>query len=118
MPQTSRAQTWLPQQYRNKRELYAVKKRLKKVASNYKLVLLCFSPAIEAYFSSSPEDRIVKLPLEITVNGNYLDIGRFLENWHRLPFYLISEEIELKRVEENGNILGATITASLYTWNE
>ncbi len=102
----------------NKNDLSDVTYRLQKFAADYQLKLMDFSPELQAYFAASPEDKIVPLPIVISVNGGYLDTGKFLENWYQLPFYLIPEEITIERIEEGGNELKSTTTASLYTWNE
>ena len=101
-----------------KEELSDVTFRLKKFAQKYNLKLMDFAPELENYFAASPDDKIVALPIEIGVHGAYLDVGKFIENWHTLPFYLIPEEIEIKRENDKSNVLVASVTAALYTWND
>ncbi len=102
----------------NKNELSVVTRKLKRFSTKFKIKLLDFSPGLDSYFGVSPEDKIVSLPIDIMVEGYYLNIGKFLEHWNDLPFYMIPNGVELKRAEPDGNILHATISASLYTWNE
>ena len=102
----------------SKNELSDVTHKLKKFAGQYNLKLMDFSPALATYFATDPNDKIVSLPIEISVYGGYLDAGKFMEDWYKLPFYLIPEEINIERVEPEGNELVTTFTASLYTWNE
>lgn len=101
-----------------KAELSDVTYRLKDFAKSYKLQLMDFSPVLENYFAASPDDKIVALPIQIGVHGAYMDIGKFVENWHKLPFYLIPEELKIERENPESNVLVANITAALYTWNE
>ena len=91
---------------------------LQRFAKTYNLKLMDFSPVLETYFAANPEDKIVSLPIEISVHGTYLDAGKFIENWHQLAFYLIPEEIKIERVDADENQLDVTVMASLYTWNE
>jgi len=102
----------------SKNDLSIVTAKLKRFAAAYKLELMDFAPGLDSYFSANPNDKIISLPIDISVNGRYLDIGKFLENWHKLPFYLIAENISIERVEKDSNTLKATVSASLYTWNE
>ncbi len=102
----------------NKNELSVVTETLKKMASRYKLKLLDFSPGLDSYFGTNPDDKIVALPIDIVVEGYYLDVGKFLEHWQDLPFYMLPNGLELKRANKNENVLHATINGALYTWNE
>lgn len=102
----------------SKEELSDVTNQLKTFAQKYNLKLMDFSPELENYFAASPDDKIVALPIDIGVHGAYLDVGKFIENWHALPFYLIPEEIKIERENEKSNVLIASITAALYTWND
>ncbi len=102
----------------NKNELSIVTKKLKFFSSKYKIKLLDFSPGLDSYFGVSPEEKIVSLPIDIMVEGYYLNIGKFLEHWKDLPFYMIPNGVELKRADPDDNMLHAIISASLYTWNE
>lgn len=99
-------------------ELSEVTRQLQRFAKTYNLKLMDFSPVLETYFAANPEDKIVSLPIEISVHGTYLDAGKFIENWHQLAFYLIPEEIKIERVDADENQLDVTVMASLYTWNE
>lgn len=101
-----------------KGELSDVTYRLKAFAQKYNLKLMDFAPELENYFAASPDDKIVALPIQIGVHGAYMDVGKFIENWHTLPFYLIPEEIKIERENDKSNVLIATVTAALYTWNE
>jgi len=101
-----------------KDELSEVTRQLQKFAKDFNLKLMDFSPILETYFAANPEDKIISLPIEIAVHGGYLDAGLFVENWHKLSFYLIPEEIEIERIDPDDNQLDVMITASLYTWNE
>ncbi len=106
------------QRFVDKNDLSIVTERLKKFAAKYHLQLMDFSPAFENYFTSSKYERIIALPIELGVEGKYLDIGRFIEDWDKLPFYLVADELSIERTEYNPNILKAQVKSLLYTWNE
>lgn len=101
-----------------KDEMSDVASELRRFAERYKLKLMDFAPLLDTYFSEMKSGKIITLPINIAVHGNYLKIGKFIENWPQLPFYLIADEIELNRVEKNHNLLRADIRAKLYAWNE
>ncbi len=102
----------------SKDELFDVAKKLKSFAGDYNLKLMDFAPVLDSYFSDMNTGKIITLPINIALHGNYLDIGKFVEDWPELPFYLIADEIEFKRVKENQNLLRADIKVKLYAWNE
>ncbi len=98
-------------------ELGKVTKALSQLANRYNLKLVDFSPGLKNYFEVK-EGRIVPLPLSITLIGRYVQIGKFIEEWNSLPFYLIPQELTLERLDKNGYDLQAVIETKLYTWNE
>lgn len=99
-------------------ELSRVTSRMDEMAKEHNLKLVDFAPALENYFAKDKSAVIVTLPLVVTVEGNYIDIGRYLENWYKLPFYITTDEIELNRKKEKNTKLESKISAKLYTWNE
>lgn len=99
-------------------ELSRVTSRMDEMAKDFNLKLVDFAPALENYFARDQAAVIVTLPLVVTVEGNYIDIGRYLENWYKLPFYITTEEIELAGKNENQTTLESKISAKLYTWND
>ena len=100
-----------------KKDLGTVTKTLQKLAREYNLKLVDFSPGFRDYFEKQNE-QIIPLPLSITLVGRYLAIGKFIEAWMNLPFYLIPESIILEKLDKNGYDIQAVIEAKLYTWNE
>lgn len=101
-----------------KNEMSDVARELSAFAKKYKLKLMDFAPVLDTYFSEMESRKIVTLPINIAVHGRYMEIGKFVENWPQLPFYLIADEIELARVDEKHNLLRGDIKAKLYAWNE
>lgn len=101
-----------------KNDMSQVAKELRIFAEKYDLKLMDFAPLLDTYFSEMKSGRIVTLPINIAIHGRYLQIGKFIENWPQLPFYLIADEIEINRLEKNRNLLRAEIKAKLYAWNE
>lgn len=101
----------------NKDDLAKVSKQIGDFAKNYNLKLTDFAPVFEDYFADTSNTDIKELPLAISVSGKYLDIGRFIENWEKLPFYLEAKQISIQRISPVSNILEATISSKLYSWN-
>ncbi len=100
-----------------KQDLGKVTKALQDLAKKYDLKLVDFSPGFRDYFEKQDE-KIIPLPLSITLVGRYLSIGKFLEEWENLPFYLIPVSIILEKSDENGYDIQAVIESKLYTWND
>lgn len=98
-------------------QLGKVTKELRNLAKKYNLKLVDFSPGLKDYFAATGE-AIVPLPLSITFVGRFISIGKFIEEWKSLPFYLIPEEMTMERLDKNGYDIQAVIEAKLYTWNE
>lgn len=102
-----------------KNELEKATSRTDALAKKYKLTLKEFSPVLENYLASSDASQMIKgYPLVITVEGRYIDIGKFIDGWNDLPFYMIPEEIKLKRLDEKSNDLRAMISGVLYAFNK
>ncbi len=100
-----------------KDQLGKVTQELRRLADKYDLKLTDFSPGFKDYFDAEKKS-IVPLPLSISFIGRYLQIGKYIESWGNLPFYIIPEEITLQRVDNNGYDIQAVVEAKLYTWNE
>jgi len=100
-----------------KQDLGKVTKALQELAKKYDLKLVDFSPGFRDYFEKQDE-KIIPLPLSVTLVGRYLSIGRFLEEWENLPFYLIPVSIILEKLDKNGYDIQAVIESKLYTWND
>lgn len=101
----------------NKDDLAKVSRQMGAFAKNYNLKLTDFAPVFDDYFTDTSKTAIKVLPLAITISGNYLEIGRFIENWDKLPFYLEAKEISIRRVTPFSNNLEAIISSKLYAWN-
>ncbi|MHB2152857.1 type 4a pilus biogenesis protein PilO [Calditrichota bacterium GD2] len=101
-----------------KREnLGQVTARLQNLAKEYNLKLVDFSPGFKDYFEQK-DKKIIPLPLTITLIGQYLAIGKYIEHWQELPFYILPQAIIMERLDENGYDVQAVIETKLYTWNE
>lgn len=100
-----------------KDDLTSVSKKMEDFARKNNLRLIDFAPVFEDYFADTTETEIKELPLDITVRGRYLEIGRFIENWENLPFYLEANKISIQRYTPSSNDLKATISSKLYSWN-
>lgn len=100
----------------HKTELSDISRRMKQATSNHNLKLIDFTPAFQNYFSDTSKAPIKLLPFSITVSGKYLNIGRYIESWNDLEFYIISDNISVKKKNSKSNIVEADITGRLYAW--
>jgi len=102
-----------------KNQLEKATAQLEKMARQHDLKLTEFSPILENYLASSEQNQEIRgYPLVITVEGRYINIGKFIDNWERLPFYMTPEEIKLKRKEEGSNELQAMVSGILYAFTQ
>ncbi len=100
-----------------KDQLSKVTQELRKLAEKYNLKMTDFSPGFNDYFDKQKK-TIVPLPISISFIGRYLQIGKFLESWSTLPFYLVPQEVTLQKLDKNGYDIQAIVEAKLYTWND
>jgi Tfp pilus assembly protein PilO len=100
-----------------KDDLASVSRELGNFAKKYNLRLTDFAPVFDEYYSDTTNTTVKALPLAITVKGTYLNIGRFIEDWGNLPFYLEANEISMQRFKPKSNDLEAVISSKLYAWN-
>jgi len=101
-----------------KDQLSQVTSSMNTFASQYDVRLMDFTSTDENFILSGQTSKVIALPIMITVHGDYLQIGRYIENWPTLPFYVIPDMITIKRIQEGQNLLEAQISARLYTWND
>ena len=90
--------------------------KIRNFTQTYGLKLVDFTPLFNIYFADTSRVPIKALPFSITVEGKFLDIGEYLENWERQDFYMIPDEIFVKELSARTNVLEANITGRLYAW--
>ncbi|HFE63208.1 hypothetical protein B1H10_02030 [candidate division KSB1 bacterium 4484_188] len=98
--------------------LAQVMERLQQVSEKFDLEFEDFSPVLESYFQAAGNNRIKPIPIVVTVKGRYLNIGKFIEYWQKLDFYLKEQEAIIEKLNPKSNELTANITCILYTWNK
>ncbi len=98
-------------------ELSEVTDQMDRMAHRHNLSIEDFAPKLDRYFSDKNDEKVSILPADIIVRGGYLDIGRFIESWDRLPFYITQEGIDIE-YESGEPKLKARITVNLYTLNQ
>jgi Tfp pilus assembly protein PilO len=102
----------------HRKNLADIIKKIRRVSENFNLYVTDFSPVIDSFLENK-EDGIIKiLPVAVTIKGRYLQIGKFLENFDNLDFYLTPQKITIEKLNLASNELTATITCNLYTWND
>lgn len=95
-----------------------VMERLQQASEKFDLEFEDFSPVLESYFQATGNERIKPIPIVVTVKGRYLNIGKFIEYWQKLDFYLKEQEIIIEKLNPKSNDLTANVTCILYTWNK
>lgn len=98
-------------------ELGMVANELRSSARKFNIRINDFTPVLSAYFASTGNAKVKPLPIEITVTGRYLNIGRFIDNLKKMQFFLIPENIQMKKAGRYSNDIETKISCSLYTWN-
>lgn len=98
-------------------ELGKVIVELRKLAKKYNLKLVDFSPGLKDYFTEK-DQKIVPLPVSITFIGDFISIGKFMDAWRDMPFYLIPEEVTMERIDKSGRDIQTVVQSKLYIWNE
>jgi Tfp pilus assembly protein PilO len=101
-----------------KDQLTIVTSSMNSFAGQYDVRLMDFTSTDENFMLSGQTTKVIALPIMITVHGDFINIGRYIENWPTLPFYVIPEMITISRLQEGQNLLQAQISARLYTWND
>ncbi len=100
------------------KDLSYVTKVLRKKAQDFDLKIADFIPVLDDYFEDKNNNHINSLPIIIKLRGRYLNIGKFIEKWPDLDFYLIAREISIEKEDSNSNELIATITADLFIYKD
>jgi len=100
-----------------KNELSKVTSQMESLARRHNLRLEDFSPSMENYFETNPDAKISALPVEITISGLFLDLGKFIEEWPQLPFYILPHSMTIEKKDVDGSLIKARIVTKLYTWN-
>ena len=90
--------------------------KIRNFTQKYNLKLVDFTPLFNIYFADTSRAPIKALPFSVTVEGKFLDIGRYLENWERQDFFMIPDEIFVNELSSRTNVLKANITGRLYAW--
>lgn len=100
-----------------KGDLSAVTEKMRQLAQKHDITVLDFSPSFENYFENNLDTKITALPIDITISGKYLDIGKYMEDWDSLQFYIFPSAILIETLGKESNLLKAKISTKLYIWN-
>ena len=102
----------------HRKNLADIMGKVRSVSDNFDLDIIDFSPVIDSFFNNNQNGIIKILPIAVTVKGRYIQIGKFVENFDKLDFYLTPQKIIIEKKNVESNDLTATITCNLYTWND
>ena len=97
-------------------ELSSITVKIRNFTRSNNLKLVDFTPLFKNYFADTSTAEVKALPFSITVEGRFLDIGRFVEGWENLDFYMVPDEITARTSLSRSNLLEATVTGNLYAW--
>ncbi len=98
-------------------DLSRVADDLKRLAQKHGIELKDFTPLLKAYFNRSKEGKISPLPIVLLVEGRYLAVGRYLEDWENFDYYLVPKQISIEKMNPESNQLTVTIFCDLYIRN-
>jgi len=97
-------------------QLRKITLKIRNFTQDYNLRLIDFTPLFNLYFADTSAAPIKALPFSVIVRGKFLEIGRYLENWERREFFMIPDEIKVRKYNTRTDVLEATITGRLYAW--
>ncbi len=89
---------------------------LKVQTRKYNLSFDEFTPIFKAYLQDKSKGPMKALPFSISITGNYFKIGKFLDSWKAMPFFIFPDEIYLTKMEKRSDRLKANISGRLYAW--
>ncbi len=99
-------------------QLSEVTTALTRLAKKHNVRVKDFSPVLDTYFDDNGPQQIRPLTTFIIVTGSFLNVGRFIENWSDLEFYMVPDKVIFEKLDPASNDLTVTITTRLFTWNE
>ena len=99
-----------------KSDLSSITFQMRDKTREHRLSLIDFTPVFKYYLADTSKFPVKPLPFSITVSGNFLDIGKFLESWENLDFYIIPDEVHLAKLNSKTNKLEAIIIGRFYAW--
>ncbi|MEO0098274.1 MAG: type 4a pilus biogenesis protein PilO [candidate division WOR-3 bacterium] len=92
-------------------------KRLAEEAKRYNVRFIAVRPpGLDTLLTQeTPEVPIRPLPLEVTCQGKYLDIGHFIESLKDFPFYVKVHELDMTSKAELRPEIEAKLLINIYT---
>ncbi len=101
-----------------RKQLREVTEKIKTQTKKYSLSFDEFTPIFKAYSQNQSNGNVKALPFSIAVSGSYIMIGKFLDSWSELPFYMYPDELYLSQGNGRSNVLKANISGRLYVWSK
>lgn len=97
-------------------QLLTLLRELAKIAERYNLSFLEIKPpGLDTMLQSeTPEKPIRPVPFQIVLQGRYLDIGAYLENLNRFPYFVKVPEFELTGKDELRPAVEARLLLNIY----
>lgn len=102
----------------NRNQFSQIPQLFKELTRKHNLKLVDFTPMFDLYQADTSTAAIKAMPFTITVEGKYLNIGTFLEDWPTFKYYLVSDGILAhKNRRDKTDKLAVDIVGRLYAWN-
>lgn len=97
-------------------ELLTTVRQLIKLAEPHQIVFVeIHPPGLETLnYTERPEAPVSPVPFTITVQGRYVEIGRFLEKLSNFPYYLRTPELEIIGKDDIRPMVEAKILLNIY----
>lgn len=97
-------------------ELLTIVRQLIKLAEPHQLVFVeIHPPGLDTLnYNERPDAPVSPVPFIITVQGRYIEIGRFLEKLKDFPYYIRTPEFEIIGKDEIRPMVEAKILVNLY----
>lgn len=100
-----------------KSELSTITFQMRDKTREHNLRLIDFTPAFKFYFADTSKVPVKALPFSVTVSGNFINIGKFIESWQNFNFYILPEEVQIAKMTNKSNNLEAIIAGRFYAWS-
>ncbi|RMH65716.1 MAG: hypothetical protein D6677_01805 [Calditrichaeota bacterium] len=106
------------QRFINRDALSEITQKIKRQAETYHLELVDFTPIFKVYFADTSTKAVKPLPFSMVLSGHFLDVGKFLDTWPEMSFYITAHQLFMDKAESKSNRVEAEITGMLYAWRE
>jgi len=98
----------------SKNRLLELTRQLERQAGRFNVTVDRIVPTKEALFTAGPAEPVTRVPIQMWLEGEFLNIGKFLESFETMPFLLHAGEVQISTEDENYPSLDVFLTAYVY----